>query len=201
MNKFLPLHSIVKNVEIVLASRPFFVNLYCSLFKHQLHLEIVHAQIDSTKRVLFIGGGPVPKSAIRITKETGAVVDVIDNWPEGITLAHKTIDRLGLQAKINILPGDGLSFPISAYKVIFIATHVIPFNEILTRMINDAEVGTYIIFRKPGPFFAHLYSRANKNTVSYAAQEIECSRLQAFRSYIIKTRQKIIPTSSLNLNA
>jgi hypothetical protein len=188
MNKFPPFHSIVKNVEIVLASRPFFANLYCNLFKHQLHLEIVHAHINSSKRVLFIGGGPVPKSAIRITQETGAVVDVIDNWSEGITLAHKTVERLGLQAKINILPGDGLSFPISAYKVIFIATHVVPFNEILTRMIKDAEVGTCIIFRKPAPVFTWFYSHANKDAVFCEAKEIVCSRLQTFHSYKIKTK-------------
>jgi hypothetical protein len=188
MNNFQPLYPIVKKVEIFLASSPFFVKLYCSFFKHQVHLEIEHANIDPNMRVLFIGGGPVPKSAIQIAKETGAVVDVIDNWSEGITLAHKTIEGLGLQSEINILPGDGLSFPITAYKIIFIATHVVPFYEVLTRMIKDAEVGTCIIFRIPGPFFSPFYSHTTNNAVFYKAQEIECSRPQTYRSYIIKTR-------------
>ena len=188
MNKFQPLHSIVKKAEIVLASTPFLVNMYCCLYKHQVRLEIERSHIDSSMRVLFVGGGPVPQSAIRIAKETGAMVDVIDNWSEGITLARKTIERLGLQAKINILPGDGLSFPIKSYKIIFIATHVMPFNEILIRMINDAEKGTCIIFRKPAPVITYLYSHADKNAVFCEAKEIVCSRLQLFRSYKIKTK-------------
>jgi hypothetical protein len=192
MNKFQPLHSIIKKTEIVLASTPFLVNLYCGLFKYQIRLEIEHSHIDSNMRVLFVGGGPVPKSAIRIAKETGAVVDVIDNWSEGTTLARKTIERLGLQAKINILPGDGLSFPIKSYKIIFIATHVVPFNEILTRMIRDTEEGTCIIFRKPAAVFTYLYSHANKNAAFYEVKEIVCPRLQTFHSYIIKTNRSPI---------
>jgi hypothetical protein len=192
MNKLHPLHSIVKKAEIVLASTPFLVNLYCDLFKHQVRLEIEHSHIESSMRVLFVGGGPVPKSAIRIVKETGAVVDVIDNWSEGIILARKTIERLGLQSKINILPGDGLSFPIKSYKIIFIATHVVPFNEILTRMIRDTEEGTCIIFRKPAAVFTYLYSHANKNAAFYEVKEIVCPRLQTFHSYIIKTNRSPI---------
>ena len=64
------------------------------------------AGINEQDRVLCIGGGICPYTAILLHKYTKAQITVVDNNRVCVEKARKFIDRVGMD-KINIIYGDG----------------------------------------------------------------------------------------------
>ena len=138
---------IVNKIEKTCTYSPIFINWYYNLHKNQVRAEIQAARISSTTNVLFIGGGLIPHTAIRIANEQGAIVDVIDNRPSVIQISQKVTNLYNSQAKIKVFYGDGNALPLSKYEVIVIANHVIPKQNLLNRVINGSNGNSRIVFR------------------------------------------------------
>ena len=81
------------------------------------------ADIREGDRVLCIGGGICPYTAILLHKYTGAHITVIDNNRSCVEKARKFVNRLGLD-KIKILPGDGRDICCHGYPVIHLAMQI-----------------------------------------------------------------------------
>ena len=81
------------------------------------------AAIDSSDRVLFIGGGSCPFSAILLHQKTGAHITAIDHNAPCSEKAVSVIRQLGLEGKISILC-SGAECPdlsLSSYTVVHFA--------------------------------------------------------------------------------
>jgi nicotianamine synthase len=77
------------------------------------------------KRVLFVGSGPLPLSAILLAQQYGLVVDAIDSDSEAVSISAKLVDRLGLGDAITITQADAATFTrYQQYDAIFLASLV-----------------------------------------------------------------------------
>ena len=85
---------------------------YKSIIRQEAHL----AGISSKDKILCIGGGPCPYTAILLHKLTGAPVTVIDNNRFCVQKSLGLIKRLNLQDEIKVLCSEGMSFPIFLNK-------------------------------------------------------------------------------------
>ena len=106
--------------------------------------EIELAEISQKDKVLFIGSGFFPYAATLIAEETKAKVISIDNDEKTIKSAKAYIEKNGLSHLITIEYGDGLTYPVQDFDVIFIAINVWPIDQVLehihSQMKTDARV-------------------------------------------------------------
>lgn len=74
------------------------------------------------KRILFIGSGPLPLTAILFAQRFGIEVDCLDLNPEACRLARKVIQGLALSHHLSVQQLDILEFSaFEKYDVVFLA--------------------------------------------------------------------------------
>jgi len=60
-------------------------------------------------RVCFLGGGPLPLSALLMHRDLGAAVDVVDNEPQAADLARRLLSRLAPGSGLRVAQADATS--------------------------------------------------------------------------------------------
>jgi len=109
-------------------------------------------QTHKNHRVLFVGGGPLPLTAIMLAREFNIASTVIDSDKTAVGLSKKVIDQLGLARMVTIRHADARDFKdYGKFSVIFVAAlaGLIPSQEenIFLRIKEKAKKGTHIMAR------------------------------------------------------
>ena len=138
---------------------PLLFKIYSYPYKYILKREIKLGQITENDRVLNIGCGAIPYSAVYISRMTGARVEAIDYDAHACIKARKYIKRLNLKSKITIKRGNGIEYDIDSFDVILVALQAEPKKEILDNLFEKAETGTRFIFRKPRKIVENQYDK------------------------------------------
>ncbi|WP_408954693.1 nicotianamine synthase family protein [Natroniella sp. ANB-PHB2] len=150
---------IVKKLEHVGNRFSFFRKLYCNLFyKKMIERELELAELNQTGRILHIGSGPLPLTAI-ILAENGYDVTGIDNDPKAITVAQDLITELGLDSKIDFKLIEGMEVEVSDFDLILFSLHVIPKKEIVKEVLCQLQEGQRLIYRNPNGLLELLYPK------------------------------------------
>lgn len=103
-----------------LSQFPYFAN-YCALAKLEIAFLSEHHLLHTP--LLFVGGGPLPLSAILYAVDHGLPVHIIDNNEEAVRLSSLLISKLGLQDLVTVTCVDIMSYT-PAEKTIFLAAMV-----------------------------------------------------------------------------
>lgn len=122
-----------------------FLDRYIIKLRKKITLEECKmAEISSSDRVLVIGCGPHPTTALLIVNKTQAQVVGIDKKINAVKLASSYIQKNNLENKIYIYYADGIDYPIDNFDVIFIAANVWPIkqliNNIFSKINNDVKI-------------------------------------------------------------
>ena len=107
--------------------------------------EIAMARITNQDKVLHVGCGTLPSASIMIAEEIHAKVVGIDNNRTAVKLAQHYIKKKGLGDRITIEYGDGTTYPVEEYDVIFIAINVWPIDGVLRHIASHAKPGVRIL--------------------------------------------------------
>ncbi|HPT82430.1 MAG TPA: hypothetical protein PLM25_00940 [Limnochordia bacterium] len=129
------------------------VSLY---YREMVRREAELAAIGPEDRVLCIGGGICPYTAILLHELTGAAVTVIDNDRGCVEQCCRFLTRLGL-AGIGVHWADGAAVDYRDYTVIHLAMQVCPREEVLSRVLTHAPQGTRVLVRVPKGCVQGLY--------------------------------------------
>jgi precorrin-6B methylase 2 len=138
---------ITKLFEKIFANTLFPIPIYHFFYKQLLKDEIKLCSISCKDKVLCIGGGPIPCTAIEIAKETGACVEVIDNDSSVIKFAQKVIKLYGLEGQVKIVYGLGQTIDPKDYSVIHIARQTHPKRDVINNILKKASFGARILVR------------------------------------------------------
>ncbi len=155
--------SVVAIFEKKLNRFPLFFKIYSWPYKFILKKEIKLGQITEKDRVLNIGCGAMPFTAVYIARLTGAEVTAIDIDNNACQQARKCIDNLGLTDKIKIKKEDGVKYDPVGYTKIIIALQADPKKEIMENIYTNSDPLTHIIFRKARDFFQSQYDTIPDN--------------------------------------
>jgi len=142
---------------------------YCisAYYRMLVKREVCLAGINERDRVLCIGGGICPYTAILLNKYTKAHITVIDNNIECVEKARKFINRLGLN-RINIIYGDGEDICCHGYTVIHLAMQISPKELVLNKIMQKAQPGTRVLIRKPKKGVDKLYCKMAGQEMDFA---------------------------------
>jgi len=148
---------VVAMMEKVIASNRALVSLYSGIYHEVVRNEIKLAGITSTDRVLNIGCGGIPFTALLIAKFTGARVWAIDSDRNAVNVARKCIAAQNMDGLISVLTLDGRDLFPYEFDVALVALQAEPKKEILDNLIAQGGSNARLIFRCPRCGVAHQY--------------------------------------------
>ena len=121
--------------------------------------EIQLAGIKRHDRVLCVGGGAFPATAIEICRKTGAAVDVLDCDADAVFHARELLRKMGMW-QIFVHHGCGQTFDPSPYTVIHVALQVRGRDKILENLKRKAIDDTRVLVRLPRESLERFYDRS-----------------------------------------
>lgn len=116
-------------------------------FKRLVKAEIDLARIRPSDKVLFIGSGPFPISAMLFSQLTSVSVDCYDKSLEACGTSQKVVNSLGFADRINILNTSGEDGRVYDYNVIIVALLAQPKEKIMTNIWFHAPPDVKVICR------------------------------------------------------
>lgn len=146
------------NKKTLISDYPIYYRYIISL-KNEIKL----AKINSKDKVLFVGSGPFPITAILIHELTHSQVDCVEINKNSAKLSKKVIDYLSHSDSINIINKDALTIDYSNYTVIVIAILAKPQDKLLEAMWKQISKGSRIIYRTADLIRQAFYEKTKAN--------------------------------------
>jgi len=107
--------------------------------------------ISENDKILHVGCGAYPITAITLAKINGVHIVGIDKNPKAVELAKDVIHRKKLDKKIKIENGDGINYPVGKFNTIIISSCSTPKEKILEHILRNAKPKSKIIARDLDP--------------------------------------------------
>jgi nicotianamine synthase len=130
------------------------------------------------QRVCFLGGGPLPVSALLMHRELGAAVDVVDNEPQAADLAQRLLGRLApgpalRVARADAASGEDMARLLAGCDVVVVAAlvgHTRGQKRAVLRAVGHAlDPGAYLVVRSAHGLRSLLYTVVEPGEVAEAA--------------------------------
>lgn len=120
-----------------LAAFPYLGN-YQELTTLERHaLAAVGADLTQVRRVCFLGGGPLPLSALLMSRELGVPVDVVDISAEATALGSDVARAVSLAGQVHFHQADAGDFePVADSYVVVLAALVGPDRDVKRRVLE-----------------------------------------------------------------
>ena len=138
---------------------PLLFKIYSYPYKYILKNEIKLGNISEKDKILNIGCGAIPFSAVYLSRLTGAKVEAIDYDAHACIRARKYIKQLKCNNKIIIKKGNGINYKVDNFDVILVALQAEPKKEILDNLFENCQTEARLILRKPRKRFENQYDK------------------------------------------
>lgn len=154
----------------LLATKSRIIYLFASLYYRLLvKRESMLAGIGKDDRVLCIGGGMCPYTAILLHQYTKARVTVIDNDSRCIEQSRCFLRHLGMEG-VDVTFHDGAQVNCRGHTVIHIAMQISPKEAVLKQILKKAQDGARVLVRMPKNNLEGLYSNLSKEPSRFEKQ-------------------------------
>ncbi|MBP9818304.1 hypothetical protein KBC75_06190 [Candidatus Shapirobacteria bacterium] len=139
-----------------------FEELMSDRAKILIESEISIGRIEADDKMLFIGSGPLPMSAILYNKYAGCQIDCIEKDKNMVDISQKVLAKLGLAKSVNVYCKNGEKLKADKYDVIVVALLAKPKNKILESIFTSMEPTTRVICRTADTTNKILYEETDK---------------------------------------
>ncbi|WP_027340093.1 class I SAM-dependent methyltransferase [Halonatronum saccharophilum] len=157
---------IVKGFEFLGSKFTAFGSLYNNIFyKKMVAREIALGEIAKGSKVLHIGSGPYPMTAIALAQGGYEVVGV-DNDPKAIRSGQRLVDKMGLSSLVKFKEIDALGIGYNDFDLIILSLHVIPKARTIEEIIEGLDKGTRVVYRNPRGLLSKIYPRVYPESLS-----------------------------------
>lgn len=140
------LNTLTQYSEKILIKIPFtrfFTGVY---YNRIIRKECALANITQSDKVLFIGGGAYPYSALYIHQLSKAYIDVIDYDKNKVRDARRCITPHE-KPYISLIHADGLTVDVRQYDVIIVAKQITSKPEVIAHLLNTMTDKTRLVVR------------------------------------------------------
>ena len=140
------LTSILEKMGAISSAWPF-MRLICRVYRPIVEREIKQLDLDSEDRVLFVGGGALPYSAVLFHELTGARIHVLDRDRQAC-LHSRRIQRRFSPGIFCVFCRCGKHCNPEHYSAIVVARQVAPKEEVVRYLVENAAPRTRILVRE-----------------------------------------------------
>lgn len=148
--------------------------------------EIRVLNIAPTEKVLHIGCGAFPSASVLIAQTKQAQVVGIDNNTIAVKLARSYIKRKQLSSLITIQEGDGVSYPLGDFDVVFIAINVWPIDAVLLHCARTMKQTARILCKGTHDDLTKILQREEFHSVFSVSETLKHPKAQS----VLLTRKK-----------
>lgn len=134
-------------VDMMIVKKNVFLKLYPKNLEKNIKEEINKAKINENDKVLHIGCGPYPVTAILINKLTGAKVTAIDKNNLAVEIAQKYLVKNKIE-NVEIKKSDGGNISAEGFDVVVITSTVTPQKRVIDNIIQSVNNNCIIIYRE-----------------------------------------------------
>lgn len=153
--KIIPM--VVAFLEKRVAGSRVLVSLYAGFYRDVISNEISLAAITAKDRVLNIGCGGIPFTAILIARMTGARIWAVDCDEAAVQVARRCVAAQQLDHLITVLHLNGTAMIPFDFDVALVALQARPKKAILDNLLGRGNSRARLIFRRPRREMAHQY--------------------------------------------
>lgn len=114
------------------------------------------ADLSPDSRVVVVGSGPFPVTAVELARR-GCSVTAVDHDEAAIATARSVAEAAGMA--IRWMLADGVQLSYHGYDAVIVALHVEPKVQVLRRILGTADPQTRIVYRNPRGSLCAAYSR------------------------------------------
>lgn len=120
---------------------------YLTRYEELARREIALAGITAADRVLFIGSGPLPITAIEYCRRTGCRVECVDYVPQAVEISRAVLRRLDLDRQISCRQARGETVAANEFSVVLVGVLAQPKQEIFQSLHGTCAPECRIIAR------------------------------------------------------
>lgn len=140
---------------------------YRLFYKDMIIREARLVDLKPNERILHIGGGNFPLTAIHLALK-GYEIQVVDKSKQAVEDAKNVVKSWKLQDKIEIIEADGLNISSETFDVVWISLHVHPKDRIIKNLLKTLPPSGRIIYRNPRGLLKRLYPSVKPSNNAYS---------------------------------
>ncbi len=125
----------------------FIVNSYMKMYREIVLQEIKLVTASSNDRILIIGSGAIPATALIIAQEVHARCVTIDTDRNAVAAARQCIHNMDMNTLISVEVGNGASYATDDFDVIFMLYGVKNHTAVLKHLAGNINESTRVVFR------------------------------------------------------
>jgi protein-L-isoaspartate O-methyltransferase len=110
--------------------------------------EINSFELAKSKKILHIGCGTYPITALILSELNGVKIVTIDHDAKSVETAHKIITNKKLEDKIQAKVGDGINYPLDGFDTIIISGCSFPKIKVVRHVLKNSNKKSRIIIRE-----------------------------------------------------
>ena len=116
-------------------------------FERLIQREVNLLQGYQPKKLLFIGSGPMPITALCLQHRLGTEIDCLERFQDAVDESKVVMKKLGMEGAINVFQGYGEDYDVSDYDVVLVALLAKPKRPILENILRHAADDVRVICR------------------------------------------------------
>ncbi len=140
---------LITRLEKLTSEIPWFVQLYSRPYIKVVEREIRMADITHTDKVINIGCGAIPFTAVILASRTGARVKAVDYDPRAVQCARQCVAAMGLAEQISVYQERGETTEADGFTAAVVALQARPKRAIIDNLRQKGASGIKIIARCP----------------------------------------------------
>ena len=143
----------IKNIFWYIAERlsgisNFIEVLYEKTVGIEYRKEIDKFNLLKSKKILHIGCGSYPITALILAEMNGIRIVAIDHNKKCIKIARKVLKQKNMNGKISAQLGEGLNYPLKGFDTIITSGGVQPNIQVINRILENSDKKCKIIIRE-----------------------------------------------------
>ena len=103
--------------------------------------------LSNSKKLLHIGGGDYPLTAMILAEKNNMQITIIDNNRRAVKAANKVLHKKNLYGRLKAENVDGRNYPLDGFDTIVVSGCSIPKVKVLEHILNDSKPKCKIITR------------------------------------------------------
>ena len=184
-----PFFNISQRLERVAVRTRFFSAIYFFLFyKSMLQRELENSGLKPGAKVLHIGSGPSPYTALFLGRK-GFKVDAIDCDNCAVREASLVVRQNGMEDSIKVVCGDGCTFKQKKYDAVWVSLNVYPKGKVLRQALGCLKDGGVLVYRNLPRWLSTLSKQTFKNSWPEGFQTSVTGRILGTESVLVRKGQ------------
>jgi protein-L-isoaspartate O-methyltransferase len=136
-------------------ARHYYVYRYRPMVRREVDLAGLHIG----DRILNVGCGPMPATAVNLAALTGAEITCIDHDPAAVDAARRFVPAFGASGRVTVRVADGRTVDTGPFDAVLVALHTVGTAAVIDNFFGAATRGDRLVVRYPRDRFAEEYGR------------------------------------------